>query len=191
MMIKSLAVQFFILAVLLMFSSCSNTLENAEVIRQSETKGGAMTTTPSPFLGQKAKIRGENSPIKIAESLEATVLQQELPNIWLEFEQANGEVSRIELDNRFDENLKSAGNSLFRYQFVINNSENPDERAQASYNQLMSTANARNEIRRLEANLPDGKRKLTEDEIEGIFNKQSGLINDRYFELDDYFKPKS
>jgi len=166
-------------------------LENTQVINRSETKGGAMTVTPSPFLGQKAKIRGENSPVKIAENLEVSVLQQELPNIWLEFERENGEVSTIELDNRFHENLKSAGNSLFHYQFVINNSENPDEKAQASYDQLISAANARNEIRKFEADLPGGKRKLTEDEIDGIFKKQSGLINDRYFELDDHFKPKS
>ncbi|HVE59201.1 MAG TPA: hypothetical protein VNB22_20425 [Pyrinomonadaceae bacterium] len=166
-------------------------MKNAEVIKQPETKGGVMTVTPSPFLGQRAKIRGENFSIKIAENLEASVFQQELPNIWLEFEQGNGEVSRIELDSKFNENLKSAGEHLYRYQFVINNSENPDDRAQASYNQLMSSVNARNEIRKLEADLPDGKRKLTEDEIEGIFRKQSGLINDRYFELDDHFKPKS
>ena len=50
---------------------------------------------------------------------------------------------------------------------------------------------ALNEVRELEIDSPDGKRKLTEDEVKEILSKQAGLINDRYFDLDDYFKPKS
>ena len=150
-----------------------------------------MRITPPPFLGQKATVKGENQAIKIANDLKTSVEQQELPSVWLDFEQENGKVLRTELDDKFDENLKSAGEALFRYQYVKHHSENPDERYYASYDQLMIFENTCNKMSKLEIDSPNGKRNLTEDEILEILYKQSGLINDRYYELDDYFYPKS
>ncbi len=56
---------------------------------------------------------------------------------------------------------------------------------------MMTFGNSLNKISKLEIDSPDGKRNLTEDEVLKIIYKQSGLINDRYEELDDYFYPKS
>lgn len=183
--------KIFSLLLMLVFSACSETTQKPRVTGQSETKTSASQITPTPFQGKTAKIRGEYAPVKIAGNLEDSVEQQELPKIWLEFEQENDGTAKVELDGKFNENLQSAGEALFHYQFVIHQSENPDERYDAIYNHTITFVNSGSEMRRLEINSPDGKRKLTEAEINEIFNKQAGLINDRYYELDDYFYPKS
>ena len=58
-------------------------------------------------------------------------------------------------------------------------------------NQSITFTNSLNAIRQLEIDSPDGKRRSTEDEINEVLDKQSGLINDRYWKLDGHFYPKS
>jgi hypothetical protein len=191
MFVNSRITTIFVIVFALIFSACSNLSESHEITKSVESRGNITNQTPTPFLGQIAKVRGENRDIKIAENLSASVEQQELPEIWLEFEKENGEISKIELNDDLKKKIYSAGKALFYYQYVINNSENPDERFNASYNDSMTFINTLHEIEKMEINSPDGERKLTEEEAEEILSKQAGLINDRYFELDDHFKPKS
>ncbi|MEP6902090.1 MAG: hypothetical protein ABJA66_10085 [Actinomycetota bacterium] len=180
----------FVIFVLFSFSSCADSPKSVLTAKVASS-ANTVSAVPAPILGQLAKIRGENQAIKITGNLKDSVEQQKLPNIWLEFDQGNGNVLRTELDGKFNEYLKSHGEALFRYQYVINHSENPDERYDASYNHSLTFGNSLNGIRNLEIDLPDGKRKLTEVEIKEILSKQSGLINDRYDELNDYFNPKN
>ncbi len=191
MMIKLFKTSLFTLAVLTAFSACSKSSESAQNSKESETRASVIELTPTPFIGQKAKVRGENQTIRVADNLKDSVEQQELPNIWLEFDEGNSKFLRTAPDSNFNENLRLVGQALLHYQYVINNSANGDERFNASYNHSITFEKTINAMRQSEIDSPDGKRKLTEDEIRDILHKQAGLVNDRYFELDDYFKPKS
>ena len=187
----TLKIIFFCLS-LIFLSNCANYSKSVPTSTNiSESKGSVIRVTPPPFLGQKAKVKGENQAIKITDDLKTSVEQQQLPKIWLEFDQESGEVLKTELDSKLKEQLSSDGKSLFQYQYVINNSENPDERYDVSYKNSMTFINTLNEIKKMEIDSPDGKRRLTEEETTEILFKQAGLINDRYYELDDHFKPKS
>lgn len=191
MLKKSSYFKVFPLLIFVFLVACSNSVQNSQTIKQSESKAAVIQVIPSPFPGKTAKIRGEYSPIKITENLKDSVEQQDLPKIWLEFEQENGEVLKTELDEKLNENLKTAGEALLHYQYIKYHSENHDELANAAYNHSITFVNSLNEIRKSEINSPDGKRILTEEEAAEILSKQAGLINDRYFELDDHFNPKS
>ena len=191
MAVKSSGVKITSLLIVLFFSACSRSVETTQTDIKYESKAAAIAVTPTPFLGKPAIIRGEYQPMKIAADLKGSVDQQETPKIWLEFEKENAELQKVELNDDFKEKLIVAGKLLLNYQYVIHNSENPDERYDASYNQLKNAVWTRNDFREMEINSPDGKRKLTEEEVDQIFSKQAGLINDRYFEIDDHFKPKS
>lgn len=181
---------FFILIVLFL-TACSVTNDKRQTELKSETNAGVIEVMPTPFFGKVAIIKSDFEPIKFQDNLKSSVEQQELPKIWLEFQKENSEMQKVELDDTFREKLSVAGRLLFNYRYVINNSENPDERYNASYNQLQNAVWTRNDFREMKIDSPDGERKLTEDEVSAIFDKQNGLINDRYFELEDHFKPKS
>ncbi len=191
MSIKPLNLKNFLILFLFLFSACSNTVQTSQINTIPESKGAVFQVTTTPLPGKTAKIRGEYTPIKITENLKDSIEQQDLPKIWLEFEKENGEILKIELDEQLKESLKSAGEALFHYQYVKYHSENPDEGYDATYNHSITFDNSLNKIRKSEIDSPDGKRILTEEEAKEILSKQAGLINDRYFELDDHFKPKS
>lgn len=188
---KLFSVTLILFVLLTLPSACSKTSETTAKSDVGESKAGTFAVTPTPFTGQKVIIKGEMPQIIIADDLKDSVDRQELPHIWLELEQANGEVLRTELDDKLKESLRAAGNALLRYQYVIHHSEDPNERFNASFNHLKTSANERDRISQLEISLPGGNRTLTEEEISNLFRKQSGLINDRYWELDDHFYPKS
>lgn len=109
---------FFCLFIFLA-SNCADSSKSIPSTTVPETKAAVVQVTPAPFLGQMAKVQGENQAIKITDNLKSSIEQQELPKIWLEFDRENGEILRTELDNKFTENLYSAGQALFRYQYVI------------------------------------------------------------------------
>ncbi len=193
MFIKNSTIKLtFLCSLLLSVSNCANSSDSVTGSANiSETKVGVVQITPTPFAGKAAKIKSDYLSVKTAGNLKDSVEQQELPKIWLEFDKENGQILRVDLDDKFDEDLKAAGEALFRYQYVIKHSENPDERYDASYKQLTTFDKTRNKMSKLEIDSPNGKRNLTEGEILEILYKQSGLINDRYEELDDYFYPKT
>lgn len=188
---KLFSITLILFALLTLLSACSNKTEITTKSDITESKADTFSPTSTPFTGQKATIRGEMPQMKIADNLKDSVEQQDLPHIWLEFEQENGNPLKVELNDQTKSNLASVGKALYKYQYVKNNSENPDEKANTAYNHSLSFADSLNGIRNLEMDLPDGKRKLTDEEIYNLLSKQAGLINDRYYELDDHFKPKS
>ena len=191
MAIKFFKLKLLLISIVLFLLACSGSNNNLQTENKIETRGGVILVTPTPFLGKTAVINSEYQPIKIADSLKSSVEQQDLPKIWLEFQNKNSEIQKVELNDTFKKKLAVAGRLLLNYQYIINNSEDPNERFDASYNQLQNAVWTRNDFREMEIDSPDGKRKLTEDEVSEIFDEQAGLINDRYFALDDHFKPKS
>lgn len=190
-MLKKSYLTVFPLLIFVFLAACSDSVQNSQIIEQPESKAALIQVTPTPFSGKTAKIRGEYAPIKLTENLKDSVEQQGLPKIWLEFEKENGEVLKTELDEKLNENLNTAGEALLRYRYIKYHSENPDEIVNAAYNHSITFVNSLNEIRKSEIDSPDGKRTFTEEEATEILSKQAGLINDRYFELDDHFNPKS
>ncbi|HEY8560928.1 MAG TPA: hypothetical protein VIL74_11195 [Pyrinomonadaceae bacterium] len=181
----------FMIAGALIFSGCSGLSENHEARAENITTGAGAIVSSEPVPDRLAKIAGQNQAITITSDLKTSVARQPLPVIWLEFEHENSEPVRVELDDKAKENLRFAGEALFNYKFVVDHSENPDERYEASYNQIKTYINALNEIRKLKMALPDGERKLTEAEIREIINVHSGLVNARYEELGRHFYPES
>lgn len=189
MIIKLLNITTLSLFSVLIFSACSNSSHQEN--QQSETKASVISLNESSLLVKTGTVKGEYESIKITENLKDSVEKQNLPKIWLEFEQENGEILKTELDDKYKENLNSVGRQLFYYRYIKYRSENTTEIANAAYNHSKSFGKALNSLRKLEIDLPNGKRKMTEDEVIQVLDTQSEMINKRYFELDDHFYPKS
>lgn len=182
-------IRFVSLSLILLLSACSTS--HHQTTQQIETRAVAIAINSNTFSGKTAIIKGEYAPIKVNENLKDSVEQQELPNIWLEFEKENGEIKKVKLDANSIKKLDIAGKSLFNYRFLKNNSDDSNVIVNSAYNHSINFGNALNTLRVMKIDSPDGRRKLTEEEVQEILDKQAGLINDRYFELDDHFKPKS
>lgn len=193
MIVRNFAIKFliFVLAILLI-SSCVNTQNSPPKIEsESESKAAVILVTPTPFLGQRAGIQGENPPIKFAESFQDSIKQQEPPHVWLEFRQENEENLKVEFSDKINQELKSIWRVSLTYRNVKRNSKNPDELYDAVYNHGTTYVNSVNEIRELEIDSPDGKRKLTEDEIKEIIDVEIELTVDRYEELNEHFNSQT
>lgn len=189
---KNSAIKSLIFLLPLLLASCNDTRNlPAKVENASESKATVVLVTPTPFTGQRAIVRGENLPIKFAGNFQDSIKQQEPPHVWLEFPQQNEENLKVELGEKINEKLKAIWQVSLTYRNVKRNSKSPDELYDASFNHSMTYIHSRDEMMILEVDSPDGKRRLTEGEIEEIIDVAINLMVDRYEELNDHFNQKN
>ncbi|MBS1797809.1 MAG: hypothetical protein JSS81_28565 [Acidobacteria bacterium] len=174
----------------LVFSACTNSSGRVAATEAVEARGGVMVQNVSPPAGPAAEVRGVYDEIGFADDLKTSVDRQGLPVVWLEYAGANGETVRIDLDGEAGKSVEAAGRTLFDYRYARDYSTDRQERYDTAYRQTVSAVSAANKLRTFEIDAPGGKRKLTDEEAWAVLNKQAGLINDRYFELDEHFAPK-
>jgi len=151
---------------------------------EEKGNGSGSGPTPTPTLKQQAKVKGLNSPVKFERDLETSLKMQELPEIWFEYTDDDGEIIKLEIGKKAKEYILSGWNHSLESCLKNASAIDYDTRLEIQGSYINNAAINGQALGELRIETPFEKRKISEDEAFAVVALVAGLAIERYQELE-------
>lgn len=170
-------------------SETNGTIKSSTSLNEnSKSNANAITPKPTQFVGKKITPKGQNSPITFEKDFKTSILTQTQPQIWIEYQDENKSLIRKDLTDEVKKSLEVKWKANLTYLFEKYENQVKNNLAQAGYEDTVSFVNSLNKLRQSNFELPEGRTKLTDDEIKEMLLMHGKLSTKRFNELQAHFE---
>ena len=154
-----------------------------------EKSDGAAVITPTPIAitGEPVVFKGENAEIIIKEDLRTSLENQEHPKIWFEYKDQNENLVKKELPDEISKIIKTNWKTRLTYLYHKHITDDKNAIYESTFSDRMEAINSLNNLRELETDLLENRKKFIDDEIWQLLRTQMELALERFEELAKHF----
>lgn len=160
---------------------------------KTELKDNTQNFLPEKKLDLRGKVNGEISAVKFKKNLQASLITQDTPKIWLEFTNEKNETQKVELPKQILEIIKKRWQRTLYYSDQHLSASDREEKIAINKNYLNDAAVFATAIDDFQITTPFEKRKISTDESFAIVSLTADFAIERYKQLkniDSQIKPQ-